>query len=71
MEEDDDLDEQKCPICSKKIRSDAAIHEYCKLCGMGIPDPEEAPKLQTDDGKMVYFCCDRCFSIYKKNIDKS
>jgi len=69
IEEDDDLDEQKCPICSKTIRSDAAIHEYCKLCGMGIPEPEEAPKLQTEEG-IIYFCCDRCYSLFKKKIVK-
>jgi len=66
-----DVKEKECPICSKKIRSDAAIHEFCKLCGMGIPEPKDVPKIQTKDGKYDYFCCDRCCSIYKKNIDKS
>ena len=61
------VEEKKCPICSKPIRSDAAIHEYCKLCGMGIPDTLEAPKLRTEGGTL-YFCCDICYSIYKKKI---
>jgi hypothetical protein len=66
------MDEEKeCPICSKKIRSDATVNEYCKLCGMGIPEPEEVPNLQTDDEKKVYFCCERCYTIYKRNIDRS
>ncbi len=60
-------EEKKCPICSKTIRSDATIHEYCKLCGMGIPEPSEASKLRTKKGTL-YFCCDRCLSIYKKKI---
>ena len=66
---DNNNEEKKCPICSKAIRSDANIHEYCKLCGMGIPEPSEVPKLQTEEG-MVYFCCDRCYSIYKEKIPK-
>lgn len=65
--DEDIVEEKKCPICNKDIRSDANIHEYCKLCGMGIAEPSESPKVQTKDGT-AYFCCDRCFSIYKKNI---
>ncbi|UCF12995.1 MAG: hypothetical protein JSW06_01745 [Thermoplasmatales archaeon] len=65
--DEDIVDEKKCPICNKDIRSDANIHEYCKLCGMGIPEPSVVPKLQTKD-RIEYFCCDWCFSVYKKNI---
>lgn len=61
--------EMKCPICDKTIRSDAAIHEYCKLCGIGIVEPSEAPKIQTEEGT-AYFCCNKCCSLYKKEIVK-
>ena len=60
----------KCPICSKSIQSDASIHEYCKLCGMGIAEPSEVPKIQTNEGT-VYFCCERCCSTYKEKILKN
>ena len=63
------LEEKKCPICDIIIRSDASIHDFCKLCGMGIPNTTNVPKIQSDDGKNYYFCCDVCFSVYKKNID--
>jgi YHS domain-containing protein len=64
-----DEKEKKCPICEKTIRSDADIHEFCKLCGMGIPDSASVPKIQTKNGKYDYFCCERCCSIYRKNIE--
>lgn len=70
MNQKSNEEEKICPICSKTVRSDATIHEYCKLCGMGIPEPLEAPKLQTKNGKTYYFCYDKCFSIYKKKIAK-
>jgi hypothetical protein len=60
-------EDKKCPICDKTIRSDATIHEYCKLCGMGIPEPSDVPKMQTNEGT-VYFCCDKCYSIFKNKI---
>ena len=63
------VEEKKCPICEKNIHSDANIHEYCKLCGMGIPNTSEVPKLQTEEGTL-YFCCDICYSIYKEKIPK-
>jgi len=67
MDKNSDKEEKICPICSKNIRSDAAIHEYCKLCGMGIPKPFEAPKLQTDEG-LAFFCCEKCYQIYVEKI---
>jgi hypothetical protein len=36
---------------------------------MGIPEPSVSPKLQTK-GRIEYFCCDRCLSIYEKKIPK-
>jgi len=63
------VEEKKCPICEENVRSDANIHEFCKLCGMGIPEPSEVPKLQTEE-ETLYFCCDRCHSIYKEKIPK-
>ncbi len=61
------IEEKKCPICNENIRSDANVHEYCKLCGMGIPKPSVAPKLQTKNG-IVYFCCDKCLKFYKAKV---
>jgi len=69
MDQNNSEEEKKCPICGESIRSDAVIHEYCKLCGMGIPEPSVSPKLQTK-GRIEYFCCDRCLSIYEKRIPK-
>ncbi len=63
------VEEKKCPICEKNIRSDANIHEYCKLCGMGVPEPSDTPKLEIKEGT-VYFCCDKCLAIYEKKIPK-
>lgn len=63
--------DKNCPICSKEIRSDAAIHEYCKLCGMGIPEVRNVPQINVDDEKTYFFCCDRCLLIYKNNVVKS
>ena len=60
-------EEKKCPICNESIRSDAAIHDYCKLCGMGISEPFEAPKLQTDKG-LAIFCCVKCYQIYVEKV---
>lgn len=62
-------EEKKCPICDKTIHSEATIHEFCKLCGMGIPEPLEVPKIQTKEGA-AYFCCDKRYSYYKKKIVK-
>jgi hypothetical protein len=62
--------EKKCPICERDVRSDANVQEFCKLCGMGIPDPEFAPRYQTLGGYIHYFCCDKCLTVYKYKIDK-
>jgi uncharacterized C2H2 Zn-finger protein len=62
-------EEMKCPICSKTIWSDATIHEYCKLCGMGITEPSTAPRIKTKEGTS-YFCCEKCCKIYKEKIPK-
>ena len=64
------MEEQLCPICGESIRSDANIHKFCKLCGMGIPDPEFAPKYETMGGEWLYFCCRNCLKIYKNKIDQ-
>jgi hypothetical protein len=64
-----DLD-KKCPICGEIVRSDANVHEFCKLCGMGITDTEFAPQIETTTGEVLYFCCDYCLGIYKFEIDE-
>jgi predicted nucleic acid-binding Zn ribbon protein len=64
------MEEKNCPICGENIRSDAKVHEFCKLCGMGIPDPELAPRYKPPGGDMQYFCCKNCLKIYKNQIDK-
>jgi endogenous inhibitor of DNA gyrase (YacG/DUF329 family) len=63
------MDEKKCPICSKKIRSNAEEKYFCMLCGMGIPISHEKDivKNETDKG-VLYFCCERCASIYQKEV---
>jgi hypothetical protein len=62
--------EKKCSICGEIVRSDATVHEFCKLCGMGISDPELAPKIKTANGEVLYFCCDYCVGIYKIEIEE-
>jgi hypothetical protein len=62
--------DKKCPICGEIVRSDANVHEFCKLCGMGISDPEFAPRYETSNGEILYFCCDYCLGIYKFEFDK-
>ncbi len=59
--------EKRCPICNEIIRSDASLHDYCKLCGMGITDPYNAPKLQTKKG-LALFCCIKCCNIYMERL---
>ena len=63
-------EEKKCPICNENIRSDANVHEFCKLCSMGIPEPSRAPKIQIED-RTDYFCCNLCLKIYKEKIKPS
>ena len=63
------MKDKDCPICGKTVRSDAKIHEFCKLCGMGIPGLEFAPKYKNKNGDIYYFCCDICLGIYYNEID--
>jgi len=62
------LREKLCPICSKRVRSDADVHKYCMLCGMGIPDYLSSVSYKEKEGKIIYFCCSRCYSIYEKEF---
>jgi YHS domain-containing protein len=69
MLEDNIMEEKGCPICGEAIRSEANEHIFCKLCGMGVQNPEFAPRYQTMGGEVFYFCCDRCLKIYKNDIE--
>ena len=60
------LIEKKCPMCSKTVRSDATVEQYCKLCGMGITESSGIPKYEDPNGIFHLFCCNRCLSIYIK-----
>lgn len=62
------MKEKLCPICSKIIRSDADIHEYCTLCGMDISEYSSVPNYKNKDGNILYFCCARCLLIYETEI---
>ncbi len=64
---DDKKNDKKCPICDEAVRSDANIREFCKLCGMGIPNPSDKPKCKTGEGETIYFCCEKCQSTYSEN----
>ncbi|MFW9948589.1 MAG: hypothetical protein ACFFKA_00515 [Candidatus Thorarchaeota archaeon] len=64
------MKEKFCPICSKIIRSDADIHKYCALCGMGIPEYFSTPNYKDKEGKSMWFCCSRCLTIYETEIFK-
>jgi YHS domain-containing protein len=61
--------DKKCPICGEIVRSDANVSEFCRLCGMGISDPESVHKFRTENGETLYFCCDYCLGIYKIEFD--
>ncbi len=65
------MNEKICPICSKTITSDAEIHEFCALCGMGISDPISSLIYKNNDGKILVFCCYNCLSVYKNEIDSN
>ncbi len=62
------LKDKVCPICNERILSDAKIHEFCGLCGMGICNPSSVQSYKTDNGKSLYFCSNSCFSIYMRDI---
>jgi hypothetical protein len=47
--------DKSCPICGEDIRSDAKVHEFCKLCGIGIKEPEFAPQYETTTGEIFIF----------------
>ena len=72
FEEEDKIfnhNEKICPICRKIIRSDVNDHEYCALCGMGIPSDSLNDYIyKYQYGKTLRFCCYKCFSIYKRHI---
>jgi endogenous inhibitor of DNA gyrase (YacG/DUF329 family) len=67
---EDRMENKSCPICGKAIISDASVREFCGLCGMGIPEPLNAPKQHIKDDRALYFCCNKCYLIYKKEIIK-
>ena len=60
--------DEKCPICGETKEDDAGAKESCELCSMGIDEPASAPVHFSDDGGTLYFCCDRCVSIYEREI---
>ncbi len=62
------LNKKLCPICLKELQSNASNHEFCGICGMGIHNPITAKKYKTKDGKILLFCCYKCFSVYTKEI---
>jgi YHS domain-containing protein len=62
------MEEQTCPICKKNVVSDATAKEFCTVCGMGIPEPLIAPKFKQKGKDLLFFCCQRCSSLYKSKI---
>lgn len=59
-----------CPICHCNTKSDSNkhIHDYCELCGIGISGLTSSTPSYEKDGKAVYFCCERCQSIFIQEI---
>lgn len=59
-----------CPICfcTTEPHSGHSIQDYCELCGIGISAHTSSIPSYERDGKDVYFCCERCQSIYIKEI---
>jgi YHS domain-containing protein len=58
------MKEKVCPLCSKPVRSDALIKEYCKLCGMIVDDSELQFIYDAPTGDSFYFCCEKCMKTY-------
>jgi YHS domain-containing protein len=48
---------------SKEERDLIAINETCPISG----EPIDKAKSVESEGRKVYFCCDNCFSKYKKD----
>ncbi len=59
-----------CPICHCNTKSDSNkhIHDYCELCGIGISGLTSSTPSYEKEGKAVYFCCERCQSIFIQEI---
>jgi hypothetical protein len=65
---DDGFDEVACPFCQEPLWSDASVHEFCAMCGMGIERPETCPTIFSRRGEVLYFCCDVCLMIFKRDV---
>lgn len=59
-----------CPIChcTGESHSDHPSGSYCELCGISINAPERSAFTFEEEGKTVHFCCERCRSIFIKEI---
>ncbi len=51
------MNEYACGVCSKPVRSDASLKQFCAVCGMGV-------RHGIHRGDMV-FCGQRCFETFK------
>ncbi|MBI5229381.1 hypothetical protein HY991_04675 [Candidatus Micrarchaeota archaeon] len=51
-----------CPICEEEVSSDAAVKEFCALCGMAVP---AGVGLEGIRGKeTIRFCNLECLDKY-------
>ncbi|MEJ2252733.1 MAG: hypothetical protein P8Y70_21250 [Candidatus Lokiarchaeota archaeon] len=63
------MNEKRCPICKKVVRSSANEKHFCALCGMGIPKKAKEGEIKIQTQKSIlYFCCNRCAEIYKNEL---
>ena len=64
------MNEEHCPICECPPDSglDISNQSQCELCGIGISEISSSTPSFKDDGQHVHFCCERCQSIYIREI---
>jgi hypothetical protein len=58
------MDEMHCPLCDQPVRSDAALHRSCDLCGMGLPHDAEVFMVGVE-GQRLTFCSLDCLLLHR------
>jgi len=64
--ENSNVAEARCPFCRAPIRSDASLHVFCKMCGMGVP--MESAHLVHSGSETLPFCSRRCLVTYLQAV---
>lgn len=62
------MNKTDCAVCECTRESDTSEQNKCELCGIGISEISSSTPSFEDDGQDVHFCCERCQSIYIREI---